>query len=157
MSARHVRQSSVPSRSQERFPTSLMKLSPTLMKTVSLSSVPRSRTETSSSVRYHLSGAKITAFQSNSTVEGATPLATDITQAGEWLFDPARVQGDYVVILSQDKTRVLVYYFECNEPSWQYQVKNQLIVSAINDWATQLQANNPSYEVNKGWMEQFTY
>ena len=67
------------------------------------------------------------------------------------------VQGDYVVILSQDKTRVLVYYFECNEPSWQYQVKNQLIVSAINDWATQLQANNPSYEVNKGWMEQFTY
>lgn len=102
-------------------------------------------------------GAKITAFQSNSTVEGATPLAADITQAGEWLFDPARVQGDYIVILSQDKTRVLVYYFECNEPSWQYQVKNQLIVSAINDWATQLQANNPSYEVNKGWMEQFTY
>ncbi|MBR5358584.1 MAG: hypothetical protein IK128_05155, partial [Clostridiales bacterium] len=73
------------------------------------------------------------------------------------LFDPARVQGDYVVILSQDKTRILVYYFECAEPSWQYQVKNQLITDSLMEWSAGLQDNTLSYEVNKGWLEQFTY
>ncbi len=102
-------------------------------------------------------GAKIASFTDTSAETGYTPLATDIVEAGQWLFDPARVQGDYIVILSQDKTRVLVYYFECSEPDWQYQVKNSIIVTRINEWAQGLQANNPSYEVNKGWLEQFTY
>ena len=102
-------------------------------------------------------GAKIASFTDTSAETGYTPLATDIVEAGQWLFDPARVQGDYTVILSQDKTKIYVYYFECNEPSWQYQVKNQLIIASINEWSLGLQANNPSYEVNKGWLQQFTY
>ena len=102
-------------------------------------------------------GAKIASFTDTSAETGYTPLASDIVAAGQWLFDPARVQGDYTVILSEDKTKIYVYYFECNEPDWKYQIKNQLIVNQINDWALSLQANSPSYEVNKGWLEQFTY
>ena len=102
-------------------------------------------------------GAKIASFTDTSAETGYSPLATDIVEAGQWLFDPARVQGDYTVILSEDKSKIYVYYFECNEPSWQYQIKNQLIIEKINDWSTGLQANNPSYEVNKGWLQQFTY
>ena len=102
-------------------------------------------------------GAVIASFTDTSAETGYTPLATDVVEAGQWLFDPARVQGDYTVILSQDKTRILVYYFECAEPSWQYQVKNQLITNKISEWSSTLQSNTLSYEVNKGWLEQFTY
>ena len=80
---------------------------------------------------------------------GVTDLTTMPSDVSDWLLDPSRVQGDYIVKLSQDNTQIEVYYFECCEPNWQYQAKCQLFNNSMTEWSESLQENSPSFEIDK--------
>ena len=84
-------------------------------------------------------------------------LTSDVVAAGEWLFDASRVQGDYMVSLSEDNSTISVYYFEGSMPAWQNTARNNLINASVNTWSDSIKSTNPQYTINKGLIERLAY
>lgn len=102
----------------------------------------------------YVSGATADSFV---TSDADNPLDMAQVQAGMWLFEDGRQQGDVKIFISDDQKTVYVYYFEESAPIWQSQVKTTLITTNFTNWNSQLMANDPQYEVNAGLMRVFIY
>ncbi len=73
------------------------------------------------------------------------PLTDREIALGNWLFDPARVQGDTLVLASDDSSYVTVYYFENVVPEWMYTARTQLVTGYVNSWSNDILSDSPSY------------
>lgn len=80
-----------------------------------------------------------------------------VKEAGEWLFDDSRKQGDIKIIVSDDQKTVNVYYFETSRTSWQSAVRSEIISSNFNSWNASLESNSPEYVVNAGLCRYLIY
>lgn len=85
------------------------------------------------------------------------PIDSAVVEAGKWLFEDGRKQGDVKVIPSQDGTTVYVFYFESANPAYEIVVKNEIITERFAKWNTDLEANKPGYEINAGLIKYLIY
>lgn len=69
------------------------------------------------------------------------------TILGEWLFDTARVHGDYCVLASDDSAYVTIYYFEYSVPAWMQTARSQITTSMVNSWSNDIRSCSPSYAI----------
>jgi hypothetical protein len=74
-----------------------------------------------------------------------SPLTDREIALGNWLFDTARVQGDTLVLASDDSSYVTVYYFENVVPEWMYTARTQLVTGYVNSWSNDILTGDPSY------------
>ena len=102
----------------------------------------------------YTSGATADAFV---TSDEENPLDMAQVQAGMWLFEDGRQQGDVKIFISDDQKTVYVYYFEESAPAWQNAAKTTMITANFSKWNSDLMANDPQYEVNAGFMRVFIY
>lgn len=80
----------------------------------------------------------------------------DIT-FGQWLFDPARVQGDTLVLASEDNSYVTIYYFENVVPEWMYTARTQLVTGYVNSWSNDILSDNPTYLIAYDLIRRLSY
>ena len=85
------------------------------------------------------------------------PVDPSVVEAGTWLFDDARKQGDVFVIASEDKQTVYVFYFETARPAWEVSIRNNMIASNFNDWNASLDTGNVGYVINAGLCRYLIY
>ena len=85
------------------------------------------------------------------------PVDPSVVEAGTWLFDDARKQGDVFVIASEDKKTVYVFYFETARPAWEVSIRNNMIASNFNDWNASLDTGNVGYVINAGLCRYLIY
>ncbi|MBR4404054.1 MAG: peptidyl-prolyl cis-trans isomerase [Clostridiales bacterium] len=85
------------------------------------------------------------------------PIDAAVVEAGKWLFDSARKQGDVLIKASADGTTVYVFYFEENRPAYEYTIKNNIIADNFNAWNTALEVNHPGYSINAGLCKHLIY
>ena len=89
---------------------------------------------------------------SNYESSDMNPLTDSQIALGAWLFDESRVHGDTFVQVSDDGSRVTVYYFENSVPMWMYTARNQIVTTMVNAWSQQIMVNDPSYAVAYDFM-----
>ena len=87
----------------------------------------------------------------------SNPLDSAQMQAGMWLLEEGRQQGDINIVISDDQKTVYVYYFEESAPAWKNAVKSTMITTNFNQWNSDLMANDPHYEVNAGLLKVLIY
>ena len=85
------------------------------------------------------------------------PVDPSVVEAGTWLFDDARKQGDVFVIASEDKQTVYVFYFEAAKPAWEVTIRNNMIASNFNDWNASLDTGNIGYVIKAGLCRYLIY
>ena len=102
----------------------------------------------------YVSGATAESFLSS---DESNPLDSAQMQAGMWLLEDGRQQGDINIVISDDQKTVYVYYFESSAPAWENAVKTTMISNNFSQWNSGLMANDPHYEVNAGLLKAFIY
>lgn len=102
----------------------------------------------------YVSGATAESFVSS---DESNPLDMAQVQAGMWLLEEGRQQGDVKIFISDDQKTVYVYYFEESAPAWQNAVKTAMITTNFSNWNSDLMVNDPHYEVNAGLLKAFIY
>ena len=85
------------------------------------------------------------------------PLTDREIALGNWLFDPARVQGDTLVLASDDSSYVTVYYFENVVPEWMYTARTQLVTGYVNSWSNDILTGDPSYLIAYDLIRRLSY
>lgn len=85
------------------------------------------------------------------------PLSDREITLGNWLFDSARVQGDTLVLASEDNSYVTIYYFENIVPEWMYTARTQIITGMVNSWSNDILSDNPSYAISYDLMRRLSY
>ena len=85
------------------------------------------------------------------------PLSERETTLGAWLFDEARVQGDTLVLPSEDSTYVTIYYFENVVPEWMYTARTQLVTGYVNSWSNDILTGDPSYLIAYDLIRRLSY
>lgn len=86
-----------------------------------------------------------------------SPLSDREISLGTWLFDSARVQGDTLVLASDDSSYVTIYYFENVVPEWMYTARTQLITGYVNSWSDDILSDSPSYAISYDLMRRLSY
>ena len=76
---------------------------------------------------------------------------------GAWLFDASRQKGDTYVSVSSDNKTLTIYYFESTNEAWYCDIVDKFINDRTEAWQTALKENNPSYEINSGWLKNLMY
>jgi len=106
-----------------------------------------------------LDGGLITGATAESFVasDSENPLDMSQVQAGMWLLEEDRKEGDIKIVISDDQKTVYVYYFESSAPMWQNNVRTKMISDNFSAWNTNLMSTDPRYEVNAGLMKAFIY
>ena len=79
------------------------------------------------------------------------------TALGAWLFDASRQKGDTYVSVSSDNKTLTIYYFESTNEAWYCDIVDKFINDRTEAWQTALKENNPSYEINSGWLKNLMY
>lgn len=74
---------------------------------------------------------------------------------GQWLFDPARVHGDTLVLAAEDNSYVTIYYFENVVPEWMYTARTQIVTGMVNSWSNDILSDNPSYLIAYDLLRRF--
>ena len=87
----------------------------------------------------------------------SNPIDPSVVEAGKWLFDDARKQGDVFIIASEDKQTVYVFYFEAARPAWDVAIRNDMIAANFNDWNSKLDTGNYGYVINAGLVRYLVY
>ncbi len=85
-------------------------------------------------------------------VSDTNPLSDSQIALGEWLFDESRTLGDTFVQVSDDGSKVTIYYFENSVPMWMYTARNQIVTTLVNNWSQEIMVNDPSYAVAYDFM-----
>lgn len=85
-------------------------------------------------------------------VSDENPLSDSQIALGEWLFDESRTLGDTFVQVSEDGSKVTIYYFENSIPMWMYTARNQIVTTLVNNWSQEIMVNDPSYAVAYDFM-----
>lgn len=85
------------------------------------------------------------------------PLSERETTLGQWLFDEARVQGDTLVLPSEDSSYVTIYYFENVVPEWMYTARTQIITGMVNTWSNDILAGDPNYLIAYDLIRRLSY
>ena len=85
------------------------------------------------------------------------PVDPSVVEAGKWLFEEGRKQGDVYVIASEDKQTVYVFYFETTRPAYEVTIRNDLISSKFADWNSKLNTGNTGYVINAGLCRYLIY
>ena len=85
------------------------------------------------------------------------PLDSAVVEAGKWLFDSSRKQGDTLVIPSQDGETVYVFYYEATRPAWDAVIRNEIITENFSAWNGALEKNSPGYVINAGLVKYLVY
>ena len=85
------------------------------------------------------------------------PLSEREITLGNWLFDSARVQGDTLVLASDDSSYVTIYYFENVVPEWMYTARTQLVTGYVNSWSDDILSDSPSYAISYDLMRRLSY
>ena len=91
------------------------------------------------------------------TYSEENPIDPSVVEAGKWLFDDARKQGDIYIVASEDKQTVYVFYFEAAKPAWQVAIRNEIIASNFTDWNAQLDDGSYGYVINAGLCRYLIY
>ena len=76
---------------------------------------------------------------------------------GQWLFDPARVQGDTLILPSDDNSYLTVYYFENVVPEWMYTARTQLVTGYVNTWSNDILSGSPNYLIAYDLIRRLSY
>lgn len=66
---------------------------------------------------------------------------------GTWLFDEARMHGDYTILTADDSSYVTIYYFEYSMPAWMQTARTQIITGMVNSWSNDIRSCSPSYAI----------
>lgn len=74
----------------------------------------------------------------------------------EWLLDPARKVGDTKIVVSDDCSKVMIYYFNSSVPAWMYTAQLEARTTAYNTWTTGLLAN-VTYHISYKIMDKLVY
>ena len=85
------------------------------------------------------------------------PLSEREVALGNWLFDSSRVQGDTIVLASDDSSYVTIYYFENVVPEWMYTARTQIVTGMVNSWSNDILSDNPSYAISYDLMRRLSY
>ena len=86
------------------------------------------------------------------------PVDPSVVEAGKWLFEDERKQGDVYIIASEDKQTVYVFYFEAARPAWEVTIRNDMIASNFTDWNANLEnSGNYGYVINAGLCRYLIY
>ena len=85
------------------------------------------------------------------------PLTDREIALGNWLFDSSRVQGDTLVLASDDSSYVTVYYFENVVPEWMYTARTQLVTGYVNSWSNDILTGDPSYLIAYDLIRRLSY
>ena len=85
------------------------------------------------------------------------PLTDREIALGNWLFESARVQGDTLVLASDDSSYVTVYYFENVVPEWMYTARTQLVTGYVNSWSNDILTGDPSYLIAYDLIRRLSY
>lgn len=85
------------------------------------------------------------------------PIDSAVVEAGNWLFEDGRKQGDVKVIASEDGKTVYVFYFEATNPAYEITVKNEIITTRFAQWNTNLNTDAIGYTINAGLIKYLIY
>ena len=85
------------------------------------------------------------------------PIDPSVVEAGKWLFEEGRKQGDVYVIASEDKQTVYVFYFETSRPAYEVSIRNDLISANFTEWNSKLDTGNTGYVINAGLCRYLIY
>ena len=85
------------------------------------------------------------------------PIDPAVVEAGKWLFDSARKQGDVFIKASEDGSTVYVFYFEAVRPAYEVTIRNDMITDNFNAWNSALEVNHPGYSINAGLCRYLIY
>jgi len=85
------------------------------------------------------------------------PIDASVVEAGKWLFDGSRKQGDVFIKASEDGKTVYVFYYQATRPAYEVTIRNNMITENFNAWNAALEANNPGYVINAGLVKYLIY